>query len=177
MLTAIGLTLNFVGAIVLLGSDVELVERVVKRVDPIHYAYKSGLIRIVNESMVDGRENDNRAHPYDRPVSVNHWSLWPIRQFLRYQVEEDIPRDAEIDIRGGGFKVNGEELMFPEERIVQSDRGKLHTKRLTLNSSFALITEARVRRIYLYGVCLLALGFLFQLIDSLGILTAVLVYA
>lgn len=177
MLTAIGLTLNFVGAIVLLGSDVERVEHVLKRIDPVHHAYKSGLIRIIDESMVEGIEDDNRVYPYDRPVCADHWSLWPIRQFLRYQVGQDIPRDAEIDIRGGWFKVNGEELTFPEKRTVQVSDGQLRTQKLTLSSISALLYEARVRRIYIYGVCLLALGFLLQLIDSLGALAAVPLYA
>lgn len=71
MLTAIGLTLNFVGAIVLLGSDVERVEHVLKRIDPVHHAYKSGLIRIIDESMVEGIEDDNRVfHMIDRCVLI-----------------------------------------------------------------------------------------------------------
>ena len=169
MLTPVGLILNFVGAIVLLGSDVKSIKQVLERVDPVHYAYKSGLSRIISKSMVDDEKNDNRAHPYDIPVSADHWSLWPLTQFLERHAEQDIPRDAEIDIRGGWFKVNGEQLMFSEERLVQSnEKRRLQTDlRLSLGAAFDLLYEARIRRIYIYGVGLLALGFLLQLIDSL----------
>jgi hypothetical protein len=170
ILAPTGLTLSFVGAIVLLGSDVKVVEQILKRIDPVHYAYVSGLNHIIDKSMVEKEENDNRAHPYDRPVSANHWRLWPIRQFLERHTEQDIPRDAEIDIRGGWFKVNGEQLTFPEKRTVQlTENERLRVgKTLSLNAMFGLLYETRMRRIYIYGVCSLALGFLFQLLVSLG---------
>lgn len=171
MLTSIGLILNFVGSIVLLGSDVKIIERMVERIDLIHYAYMNGFHRLMSESMVEERENDNRVYPFDKTVSADQWSLWPIRHFLQRHSEQEIPSEAEIDIRGGWFKVNGEQLTLPEERTVQlNEKERLRTNRtLSLGAVPGLIYEARMRRVYIYGVCLIALGFLCQLIDSLGI--------
>jgi len=178
MLTPIGLALNFIGSIVLLGSDVTAVENAVKRIDPVHYMYAYGLREIMRQSRGQRRKDDNRAYPYDNIISANQWRLWPLRQFLGHYAEQDIPRNAAIDIRGGWFKINGEQLTLSEEeragmpageRAIEMPRGgTLHTDKLTLNSIPGLIYEARMRRVYIYGVCLLALGFLLRFIESIG---------
>lgn len=175
MLSPIGLTLNFVGAIVLLGSDVKVIEKVVKNLDPVHYAYTSGYDYIIEESKDEELMEYNRALPFDGPIPGNHWKVWPLKRFLERYAVQDIPHDAEIDIRGGWFEIDGEQLTFPEDRYVQlSEEERLHTgDTLSLNAVNGLLYEARIRRIYIYGVGLLALGFLLQLIDSLDILAVV----
>lgn len=175
MLSPIGLTLNFVGAVILLGSDVKVIENVLKKVDPLHYAYKKGYDYIIEESKDEDLMENNRALPFEGPIPANHWKVWPLKRFLERYAVQDIPRDAEIDIQGGWFKIDGEQLTFPEDRYVQlSEDERLHTgDTLSLRALRGLMYEARSRRIYIYGVGLLALGFLLQLIDSLNILAAV----
>jgi hypothetical protein len=177
MLTPIGLGLNFIGSVVLLGSDVTTIENIIKQIDPVHYAYTIGLNKIIDQSMGGQDEDDNRAHPYDNIISANQWYLWPLRQFLNHYAEQNIPYNAAIDIRGGWFKINGNQLVFSEkelagmpaqERAVEMPRGGTsYTKQITLKTIYGLIYEARMRRIYIYGVGMLSLGFLLQLIGVL----------
>ena len=177
MLTPIGLGLNFIGSIILLGSDVTMIENGIRRVDPVHHAYASGLSKIIDQSMGSQNEDDNRAHPYDNIISADQWHLWPLRQFLDHYAEQNIPHNAAIDIRGGWFKINGDQLVFSEEelvgisaqkRAVEMPRGgTLHSDQITLNTISGLIYEASMRRIYIYGVGLLGFGFLLQLIGVL----------
>ncbi len=171
MLTAIGITLNFIGSVVLLGTEVKVIKRILRQVDPIHYIYERGLRQIVDKSTDEEMIENNMAHPYNGPISVDHWSWWPLCQFLDRYVEQDIPRDAKIDIRGGWFEVNGEQLTFPEKRSIQlNEKEQRHAgPKLSLSTVFGLLYEARMKRVYIYGVSLLALGFLFQLVDSMNI--------
>lgn len=169
MLTPMGLTLNFVGAIVLLGTDVKLIEHGIQRIDPVHQVYVKGLNRIINESIDEELVEDKRAHPYDGIVSGDHWSWWPLSRFLDRHIEQDIPSEdeTEIDIQGGWFKIDGEKTSFPEERLVQvAENENLRTDGGSLEAVYGLLYEARRRRIYIYGVGMLAVGFLLQLINS-----------
>jgi len=77
--------------------------------------YTSGLREIIRQSSDQQKKDDNRAYLYDNIISANQWRLWPLRQFLGHYAEQDIPRNAAIDIRGGWFKINGEQLTFSEE--------------------------------------------------------------
>lgn len=169
MIEAIGLTLNFLGAIVLLGSDVKTVENVLKKVDPVDHMYRRGLDYIIDKSMSEELLNQKRAHPYDKSIYATHWSLWPVRRFIDRHVEQDVPYAAEIDIQGGWFKVDGEKLKFLEDKTVKLDEGRrLNTNGiLTPTAVWGLIYQARMRRIYIYGVCMLALGFLLRLVNAL----------
>lgn len=169
MLTAIGLSLNFIGSIVLLGSDLKPIKQVLKRCDPVHYAYISGIKHVIEKSKDEELVDDNRAYPFDGPVYPDIWRWWPLSRFLDRHAEQDIPRYPEVDIRGGWFKINGEQLTFPEERIVQTGENvRLNAgDTLSLNVTKGLLYEARIARIYIYGVFFLALGFLLQLIDLL----------
>jgi hypothetical protein len=169
MLAPIGLFLNFVGSFILLGSDVERIEQAVKRVDPVYLACMKGLNMIIDESKNQELVKEGRAHPYDQSVMAKGLTWWPISWFLDRHVEQNVPREAEVDIQGGWFKINGEQLTLPEDRrITLNDGGHLRpTSTVTLTATFGLIYEAFMRRIYIYGVSLLALGFLFQLINSL----------
>jgi hypothetical protein len=167
MLTPIGLLLNFFGSVLLLGSDVKLVERAVKRVDPVHLIYMKEINRIVEESTSKELVKNGRAHPYDQSVKGHGLTWWPVRWFLNRHVEQDIPRNAEIDIQGGWFKINNEQLTLSEaQRIPLESGGELSpTATVSLTAVFGLFYNSFLKRIYIYGVSSLAIGFLFQLIS------------
>jgi len=171
MLTAIGLSFNFIGSLVLLGSDVEIIKHLLKRVDPINYVYQLGLKHIINESVDEEMVNDNRAHPYDGPIRPVRWLWWPLSRFLDRHAKQDISSNAEVDIQGGWFKLDGEQLIFPERRIVQLDENAQLDAgdTISLTVIHGLLYEAFIRRIYIYGVSFFAIGFLLQLIDLLAL--------
>jgi len=171
MLTPVGLFLNFIGSIVLLGSDIKLIKRLLKKIDPAHRVYKKGLDRVIKKSTNKQKVEQRKAHPYDGPIHLNHWSWVLMSWFLNRHAEQNVSRNSEIDIRGGWFKVDGEELIFSEERTIQLDNKAQLTARqtMTLTAIHGLLYEARMKRIYIYGVSLLALGFLLQLISSLNV--------
>lgn len=175
MLTTIGLFLNFVGSIVLLGSDVKSIKQILKRCDPVHYTYKSGINHIQDKSIDEDMIKDNKAHPYEGPVDPDYWRWWPMSRFLNQHVEQNVSCQSQVDIRGGWVKIDGEKLTFPEERTIQlSENQRLNTgNTLSLSAISGLLYEARMKRIYIYGVSFLALGFLLQLIGSLNLLTVV----
>lgn len=91
--------------------------------------------------------------------------------FLTRHAKQNVSRNSEIDIRGGWFKVDGEQLIFPEARTIQlNDKVQLNADQtMSLTAIQGLLYEARMKRIYIYGISLLALGFLLQLISSLNI--------
>lgn len=161
--------MNFIGAIVLLGPDVRPVERAVSRLDPVRWAYLLGLNKIID--IARNEEIENRAYPYDETVPASRLRFWPLLKFLEHQLGQDIPRSAEIDIRGGWFKVDGEHLTFPEDRTIQGDRTirKYEGEKCGLGNIWDLLDEARKRRIYIYGTSLLAIGFLLQFVDSFSL--------
>ncbi len=169
MLTPFGLSLNFIGSIILLGSDIEIIEKAIKRMDPIHFVYMKGLREIIRESESEKLKKEGRAYPYNQSVSVHSLTWWALSWFITRHVDQDLPRDANVDIRGGWFKINGEQLTFPERREIQLEAGGYHNVGTTasLNAIYGLLYEARMRRIYIYGVTLLAFGFFFQFVSSL----------
>ena len=169
MLTPVGLFLNFIGSIILLGSDIEIIERVMKRVDPVHFVYMKELRRIIRESESEELIKEGRAHPYNQSVKAQGLIWWAVSWLLTRHVDQDIPREAQVDIQGGWFKINGEQLTFPERRKIQLETGGHLNANTTasLTAVLGLFYEAFSRRVYIYGVSLLALGFLFQLVSSL----------
>lgn len=170
MINVAGLTVNFLAALVLLGTNVRFIEKNIEKLDPVHWAYQGALIRIQQISAGELDHGDQRAHPYDHVVE-SYWRLWPLLKFIDRHVEQDIPLDCTIDIRGGWFKIDGEQLMLSDNRrrvALPDDWSGEETSldtggKASLNAVFGLIYEARRKRIYFWGVTGLVIGFGLQL--------------
>lgn len=173
MIGVIGLAVNFIAAIILLAANVRFIEKLVKRFDPIHYAYSRGLGLIQRESIEDLDSEENRAYPYDDVVESN-WRLWPLLKFVDRHVEQDVPRNCVVDIRGGWFKINGEQLKLAGDRRIVEVPDDYYGNEVSLNTGgkaslsaiLGLVYEARRKRIYLWGALGLTLGFGLQLVDA-----------
>lgn len=115
MFSVIGLVANFIGSIVLLATNVQYLEEAVKRVDPVHMSYKKGLQWIEQRAAGEIDPDENRVYPFDHVVSAT-WRVWPLLYLIDRNVEQDSPCECEIDIQGGHFKIDGEELSLAENR-------------------------------------------------------------
>jgi hypothetical protein len=176
MLSIAGLTANFMGAIVLLAANVRIIERIVGRVDPVHFAYSRGLRWIESEARGEKNPDENRAYPFDDTVDSS-WRVWPLLRFIDRHVEQELPNKCKIDIRGGHFKIDDEQLTLQDDRQivkmpspVNKEGHSLNTGgKASLSAIHGLIFEARRKRIYLWGTLGLVLGFGLQLIGSLAV--------
>ncbi len=169
MLTPFGLLLNFVGSIILLGTDIDIIKTAIKKSDPIHRLYMRKLRKIEKKASSKELINENSAYPYNKTVKVDGLDWWAMSRFLSRHVEQQIPREAQVDIQGGWFKIDGEQLTFSDSRRVKFEDGsRLDTGTIaSLSAVYGLLYEGFLRRIYIYGVFFLALGFLLQLVNSL----------
>jgi len=171
MLVTLGLTLNFLGGIVLLAANLDFLEKVLERVDPIHRLYLYGYQRIEQKSITSIDPESKSAYPYDRKIQSD-WIIWPLLIFINRKVEQRVTHPCSVDIRGGHFKIDGEQLTFANDRRMvditdyEGEEYTLNTHgKATLSGIRGLIYEARRNRIYFWGALGLTLGFGLQLGD------------
>lgn len=166
MLADIGIILGVIGGIILLGAEIKAIEQAVERIDPVHCIYLGAIRDVKDKSIDEELLKDQRAYPYDGPVSVNNWRWWVLSWFLERRVTEEVPRDAEVDISGGWFNVDGKKLTHSGSRVIQLEGGKQFLRdddRVTLSTVYDLVYQARKRRIYIYGMVFVILGGLLEL--------------
>lgn len=159
-LTAIGLGFDLVGAVLLLGPELDVVGKAVKRLDPVHLMVMSGF-----ETLRD-RASDVEEGEYSNEVAASDWKLRPLRWFLNRRLASRIGSEDVFRLNGGWFQVNGDRTKLPSEREISTSDKSLHTQTLSVFGVKLLIIEAQELRMYLYGVGLLALGFGLQIVSQ-----------
>lgn len=159
-LTVFGLLLDLAGAVILLGPEFKPVGKYVRKLDPVYRAENYAF-----QYLIDQASNPEEGEfAYD--VDASQWQLQPLRWFLNRRMEGRISRSDSISLDGGWFKLNGKRTKLPKERRVRTPDISIDVETLSASNVSYLMEEARERRIYLYGVGLLAIGFGLQLVDQ-----------
>jgi len=158
---------------VLLAANLDSLEKILERVDPIHRLYLYGFQRIERKSITSIDPESKSAYPYNKKIQSD-WIIWPLLTFINRKVEQRVTHPCSVDIRGGNFKIDGEQLTFANDRRMvditdfKGDEYTLDTHgNATLSGVRGLIYESRKSRIYFWGALGLTLGFGIQLGDVL----------
>ncbi|WP_139043144.1 hypothetical protein [Haloferax massiliensis] len=155
-LVPVGLALDLVGATLLLGPEVETIGKAARRFDPIHRSLVYGFEYIREETSEDGE--------YAGSVTAGQIRLLPFMHFMNSRIDQTISRKDNISYEGNRFLVNGDRTYLPEERKVEGLNETTYTKMVSVSTAHRLIFEAQRRRVYVYGVSLLAIGFGLQIV-------------
>lgn len=154
-LTAVGLALDLVGAIILLGPEYSPIERVLKRIDPLYRSVSFGMRTFYDEAW---EVQDDGSLRTTGKMSASRWEFIVSRWFLNRRIKEEIDRKDTMNLSGVAIERNGQPLYHTdvENYIGEEILGTRDVERW--------LEESQQRRMYRLGGGMLVLGFGMQLL-------------
>jgi hypothetical protein len=156
MLASIGLALDILGAIVLLGPSYGFIERQFKRIDPIYRLVTHGIETLYRE----GTKVEDGDKKFEGQMSAGRLGFTITRWFLNRRIDGHIDRDDSLSLAGVAIIKNDEKIRLAEKHDGSIRAGTLETRVVG-----DWIEETEERRMYRTGGALLLFGFSLQLIS------------